>query len=229
MKTHCAWVWLVAAACGGDSGEDTQVVMEPSESDDAGAPGPSPATDGGAGEEPTLREACETACQAQAACLGFSDTICADECAAQEASLPDGCQDEALAEQQCLAELSCEEARAYAVDGRRDHPVCGAQAEAYFAACTLGAGSLPAECTALCARFAECDVLEASEVACAESCTLEASTFDAEFGAACSAALLSFNACAARAECAEVAELYASELAPGGCDAELTAVEEACQ
>lgn len=174
-----------------------------------------------------FREACVGACKAQGQCLGFSDSDCMVACDTQAVELDSSCLDEAKAEQDCLAGLTCDQAKAYGTEGRRQHPVCGAQANAYFAACTLDAGATPAACGALCARYEACDASERSVSACEERCILQV-TSNSSTSAACGAAFQAFLACAAQAECDEVKDLAVSSLSPIACNDELETMNKAC-
>jgi hypothetical protein len=175
----------------------------------------------------SFRDACVAACRAQGECLGFSDSDCTSSCDAQAQALASSCVDEALAEQACLEKLSCDQAKAYGTQGRRQHPVCGAQAQAYFSACTPDAGATPTACGAMCARYDACGAAQVNTAACEERCILENGSYR-DTSAACGDAFLAFLGCSAQAECAEVQELAASGLAPVACNDALAAMEQAC-
>lgn len=174
------------------------------------------------------RAACVTACKSQADCLQLSESQCESDCKVQSGLLRASCYDEATDEQECLQDLSCEQTKAYAIEGRRQHPVCGAVARAYFAACTLGEGAIPEQCTALCERYVECDASEVSQAACEESCTLQATSFQDD-SAPCGEAFLAFIGCGAQANCGEAQALASDSLAPVACNDELASVEATCK
>jgi hypothetical protein len=237
----CCSIGLLLWSCG-DSGAGTTKnanpavdAGEPHAHDDAQVPDePDAGPDAGPDAQPgtvtagALRSACEAACEAQSACLEISDSVCAGDCAEQARSLAEGCRDEAIAEQRCLESLSCEDAMAYAVEGRRAHAECGAAARAYFKVCSLGEGKTPAACTALCKRYQTCDALDISLGACEEQCILQGTDLANASGDACGDAFLTFMACSADAECAEVRELASDQIAPRACEPQLTAMEQAC-
>ncbi|MFT3926756.1 MAG: hypothetical protein QM778_29695 [Myxococcales bacterium] len=185
-------------------------------------------SDAGSTPSHSFREACLAACHAQSACLGFSDSDCMDSCEAQAQAQASSCQPAATAEQDCLAGLTCEQAKAYGTQGRRQHAQCGAQARAYFAACTLDGGSTPAACSALCARYDACGASMVSVPACEEKCILQVSSYHATSGG-CGDAFLTFIGCGAQASCGEVKDLAATSTSPAACDEKLTAMEKACQ
>src|SRR5690606_36381716 len=163
-----------------------------------------------------------------ATCLGLTDDLCESDCAAHAQATERACHGVATAEQQCLLELSCEEAKAYATQGRRDHARCGEHARAYFEACTVGGGTIPDACQALCASYAACDALDVAVGACEERCTLQATAYQAS-RAACGDAFQAFAACAANADCGEVSELADSQLSPVACENALQAMQAACE
>jgi hypothetical protein len=187
------------------------------------------AADAGSLSARDLRATCVDACRAQSACLQLSDSTCADDCAEQARDLAADCRAEALAEQMCLSHLSCEEAMAYALQGRRNHPQCGAQARAYFASCTYGHGTTPPACTALCARYQACGALDVTSAACEEQCILQATDYDTASGQACAQAYLAFAQCGAQASCADAKLLASQDVAPAGCDDELSAMQRVCE
>jgi hypothetical protein len=193
---------------------------DPKQEVDASQPGNEP-------EQKSFVEACQAACEGQAECLQLSSSTCASDCQAQASKLASSCEDEATAEQNCLADLTCEQARAYALEGHRQHPVCGQVATAYFNACTLDGGQVPQACTDLCQRFEACDASPLSVPACEERCTWQATSFQ-QTSAACRDALMAFDACAATAECGEVKELAETSLSPVACNDELDAMDAAC-
>lgn len=219
-----AVVWVVGCGDGGGgsgAAPDAGKPNVPDNSDDAGTGGNTPS-------EATYRAECERSCKAQAECLQLSEGQCESECKAQATELRVSCYQEATDEQTCLKTLSCEELKAYVVDGRRKHSVCGEVAQAYFAACTLGAGTIPASCTAMCAKYVECDASEVSQASCEESCTLRATSFhdDSE---ACGESYLAFIGCTAKADCDEVVALAESNLSPVACNDAVDAVDAACK
>jgi hypothetical protein len=217
-------------ACGGDGGgaglKTRDAGAEAAQSDGSSSAG----SDASAAEvtATALHDACVGACEAQSQCLQISQDVCADDCKAQAASLPADCRDEALAEQSCLAGLTCDEARDYAVSGRRTHSVCGKAATAFFDACTLGHGVTPQACSELCAHYDGCGLLQVTPAACEEQCTLEATNYDQQGGSSCSDAFLAFMACGADATCADAKDLLEQQLAPGGCESQLDALNGAC-
>lgn len=243
------WVLCLAACGDGASGKRVSEVKDPGSdadaaSDDSGAVsrdggtargdgGAAPrdagaaSRDGGAASA-SLQEVCVEACSTHAACLGLTSELCESDCAVHAQATEPACQSVATAEQQCLLGLSCDEAKAYATQGRRNHPRCGEAARAYFEACTLGGGTIPAACQALCARYEACGVLDVARASCEESCTLQATSYHAT-GAACSDAFLAFAQCAAGADCEEVRELADSQLAPLACEDALDALQVACE
>jgi hypothetical protein len=195
----------------------------PTSSDrDAAAPG-----DGG-GASASLREVCVAACTTHASCLGLTTELCESDCEAHAQTTSEACEAVATTEQACLLSLSCDEAKAYATQGRRNHPRCGAAARAYFEACTVGAGTIPAACQALCARYETCGALDVARASCEESCTLQATNYRAVSGG-CSDAFLGFMQCAAGAGCEEVRELAENQLAPLACEDALDALQAACE
>jgi len=148
-------------------------------------------------------------------------------CAGAAPTLSTSCEPAATAEQDCLAGLTCDQAKAYGTQGRRQNAQCGAQARAYFEACTLDAGKTPAACSSLCARYAACDASMVSTAACEEKCILQLTSYHAT-NQACGDAFLTFIGCGAQAECPEVKELAASSTSPAACDHALAQMESAC-
>lgn len=257
MLTRSAW-FLVGAvlagisACGdspeGDSAQTTSNPASASEEDDppasedaAVAEAPIVQTDAGVlaedaearpspeiGED-TYRANCEETCAAQSKCVGLSDVQCAKECSAQAAALASHtCLSEGFDELRCLGTLTCDELWAYGTNGRRDHPTCGAQAVAYFEACTVGSGEPPTDCQAMCARFAGCDALEETVAACEETCVLRATGGLWNVGTTCSDAFLAVAGCVAEASCADVTELQTLGTIPASCMTLEAARDAAC-
>lgn len=226
--SYCSVLTVLSMGCGGDSGGAKSA-------SDMSKPGNSTSDSTNSDENPvngtpsasSFRDACVAACHAQGQCLQFSDSDCMDACEAQSKELATSCLDEATAEQNCLAGLTCDQAKAYGTQGRRTHSVCGAQATAYFAACTLDAGATPPACSALCARYEACDASDVSVAACEEKCILQVTSFHGT-AAGCGDAFLAFIGCAAQSECAEVQELASSSVSPAACNDALEAMNQAC-
>jgi hypothetical protein len=222
-------VFMVLGLGCGDGGSGTKSASDMSKPDDK--PVDTGSDQDAATETPvemrSFRDACVAACRAQGECLGFSDSDCTSSCDAQAQALSSECVDEATAEQACLEKLTCEQAKAYGTQGRRQHAECGTQAQAYFAACTPDGGATPASCAAMCARYDACGAAQVSTAACEEKCILENGSYR-DASAACSDAFLAFLGCSAQAECPEVEELAASGLAPVACNDALATMEQAC-
>lgn len=257
MLTRRAWflvgtLWMGMPGCGESSeGDNTQTAVDPasaSEEDDPLAGGanafgdagvmeaPSVQTDAGAfaGEDASIETAfriiCEETCAAHSECVGLSDVQCVDDCSAQAAALASNtCLAEGLDELRCLGTLTCDELWAYGTIGRRDHPTCGAQADAYFTACTVGSGKPPAACEAMCARFSGCDALQARTLrACQETCVLRATWAVWTVGVECGDAFLAVAGCVAEASCADVTELQTLGTIPPFCVTLEAARDAAC-
>ena len=219
-------------ACGDGGAGGPKSVSDMSKPD--GPPKP-PSGDGDRDPDPmdmpsdmrSYRDTCVAACRAQSACLGFSDEDCTGACDAQAPLLSAACVEPATAEQACLEGLTCEQTVAYGTQGRRQHDVCGAQAQAYFAACTLDGGATPPACSTMCTRYDACGAAQVTVAACEEKCILDNGSYH-DTSAACSDAFLAFLACTSQAECAEVQELAASGLYPVACNDALVAMEQAC-
>jgi hypothetical protein len=223
----CSVLTVLAMGCGDGGGAGAKSASDMSKPGGSSTPSDTAVDQNPIQEQTSFRGACVAACHAQGACLGFSDSDCTLACDSQAHELSSSCQDEATAEQECLKGLTCDQAKAYGTEGRRQHPVCGSQAQAYFSACTLDAGTTPAACSALCARYDACGASQVSGAACEEKCILQVTSY-AGTSAACGDAFLAFIGCSGQAECAEVQELAATSLSPVACNDELEAMEQAC-
>jgi hypothetical protein len=180
--------------------------------------------------QPTV-VACTDACQKQADCVGLDVASCIDECLAQAQLLAArGCTAEGDAQNTCLATLSCESLKRFATAGQRSHETCGDEATAFFASCTVGAGTPPAECVSVCDRYESCALLTVDSTSCVERCTLQVTDLTFRDDATCGSAFLALRGCGSGAscdslrawverdeppaECATQAQTFAAECSP---------------
>lgn len=194
---------------------------------DSGVNGRDDAGADAAAEDPDLRASCETFCIAQHECIGLTQGDCIASCDAQSEMLEAlACAPQGRDENLCLAELSCDELQAYALEGRRAHPQCGEVATAYFEACTRGESQ---DCTRLCAHYEACDAPSFNRGACEETCLLRAANLEWAGGSACRDAFFDFSGCIADANCEEALAQLTNGATPASCTNAEAAMDEACR